>query len=127
MADAGGAPHLRVMRRCLAILALLAAAGACSSGPEAEVFLAARLDERLAREDAWAAHRAERRALDGGRMAAWRSADGERWGWVQPVRLLAHDGRYCREIVHTLSDGATAQDVRGVLCRQADGRWRVTP
>lgn len=125
---AAAPPHIRGMGRqwMISVGALCLLLAGCGDGrPGPRVFLAARVAEAMGPEDALRAQRAEIRALDSDRVVTWRGGDAGLWGGVRPVRTLHGQGRTCREIMHTVVTGDSARDVRGILCRRADGTWEV--
>lgn len=86
-----------------------------------------RLDSaRLA--DSRAIEAAVARALEkqlSGRPVHWQSQDGGRTAVITPVRTFRSEaGQWCREFVRVVEGPTDREVLRGIACREGEGRWR---
>jgi surface antigen len=102
--------------------------------PEAAIGLAkgpfAELKTSLDRSDREVALRALQMALSelgDGSTLVWRRQASQLAGRIKPVSVFRDaQGRLCRTVLYSLSRRGKENEIKGVACRSADGRWKVT-
>lgn len=90
----------------------------------------AELKTNLDRSDREVALRALQMALSelgDGATLVWRRQTSQLAGRIKPVAVFRDElGRLCRTVVYSLSRHGKENEVEGVACRSADGRWAIT-
>jgi len=87
------------------------------------------LKSHLDRSDRAVALRALQMALTelgDGVTLVWRRPASRLTGRVKPVSAFRDDdGRLCRTVIYSLTRGGKENEIEGVACRLADGRWAI--
>lgn len=87
------------------------------------------LNSHLDRSDRTVALRALQMALTelgDGVTLVWRRPASRLTGRVKPVSAFRDDeGRVCRTVIYSLTRGGRENEIEGVACRSADGRWAI--
>ena len=87
------------------------------------------LKSHLDRSDRAVALRALQMALTelgDGVTVVWRRPESRLTGRVKPVSAFRDEGgRLCRTVIYSLTRGGKENEVEGVACRSADGRWAI--
>ena len=90
----------------------------------------AELKTRLDRSDREVALRALQMALSelgDGATLVWRRQANQLAGRIKPVSVFRDaQGRLCRTVLYSLSRNGRENEIEGVACRSADGRWEIT-